>query len=124
MSAQIQCSVNKELENLAKRSPNYFQDAVPLCDSYLKKGWYVAIHHDMPTTAPDLGYCGTTFPYWLDGNDISNINIKHFFIFFLQNILRTFCICLQICFILLFCIVLFSSFLKIRCRMYHDSQNG
>lgn len=86
MTAQHQCSIYKELGNLAKRSPNYFQDAVPLCDSYLKRDWYVAIHYDMPTTAPDLGYCGTTYPYWLNGNDkLSNMHIK-IASFFLQNI--------------------------------------
>lgn len=68
-SAQNECfnTVYKELGNLAKRNPTYFQDAVPLCDRYLLKGWYVALHNEMPTSAPDLGYCGTTYPYWLDG---------------------------------------------------------
>lgn len=67
-SAQNECfnTVYKELGNLAKRNPTYFQDAVPLCDRYLLKGWYVALHNEMPTSAPDLGYCGTTYPYWLD----------------------------------------------------------
>lgn len=69
-SAQNECSntVYKELGNLAKRSPTYFQDAVPLCDRYLLKGWYFAFYNKMPTTAPGLGYCGTTYPYWLDGD--------------------------------------------------------
>lgn len=70
VSAQKECSstVYKDLGNLAKRSPTYFMDAVPLCDRYLVKGWYVAFHHDMPTTPPSLTACGTTYPNWLDGN--------------------------------------------------------
>lgn len=67
-SAQNECSntVYKELGKLAKRSPTYFQDAVPLCDRYLLKSWYFTFYNEMPTTAPGLGYCGTTYPYWLD----------------------------------------------------------
>lgn len=67
--AQKECSstVYKTLGDLAKRSPNYSQDAVSICDRYLEKGWYVAFHHDMPTSPPSLTACGTTYPNWLDG---------------------------------------------------------
>lgn len=70
VSAQNECSdtVYKELGNIAKRSPTYYQDSVPLCDRYLVKDWYIVLHHEMPTTAPNLGACGTTFPQWLNGN--------------------------------------------------------
>lgn len=83
VSAQNECSdtVYKVLGNLAKRSPTYFQDSVPLCDRYLVKSWYVAIHYKMPTTAPWLGSCGTTYPYWLDGSILKlfvNKNTSYF----------------------------------------------
>lgn len=58
----------KELGDLAKRNPNNIQDPVPICDRYLAKHWYAAVNHKMPTTAPDLGACGTMYPYWLDGD--------------------------------------------------------
>lgn len=69
VNAHDECSdaVNQTLGDLAKRSPTYFQDSVPLCDWDLTQGWYVAFHYEIPTTAPDLGHCGTTYPYWLDG---------------------------------------------------------
>nr|XP_034320108.1 uncharacterized protein LOC117687527 isoform X18 [Crassostrea gigas] len=68
VNAQNECSdtVYKQLGDLAKRSPAYIQDSVPLCDRYLAPGWYVASHYDMPTTAPDLWECGTTYPVWLN----------------------------------------------------------
>lgn len=53
-----------------------------MCDSYFM-GWYVVIYYDMLIIVFDLGYCGIMFLYWFDGNDILNINIKYFFIFFL-----------------------------------------
>lgn len=41
------------------------------CSSrYLVEKWYVAVQHKMPTIAPDLGSCGTTYPVWLNGNEI------------------------------------------------------
>lgn len=72
VNAQNECSdtVHKPLGDLAKRSPTYFQDGVPLCDRYLAQGWYVAFRYDMPTTAPGLWECGTTYPVWLNGNTI------------------------------------------------------
>lgn len=72
VSAQKECSstVYKELGNLAKRNPTYLQDSVPLCDRYLERAWYVAFHHDMPTSPPSLTACGTTYPNWLNGNSI------------------------------------------------------
>lgn len=72
VNAQNECSdtVYKPLGDLAKRSPTYVQDSVPLCDRYLAPGWYGASHYDMPTTAPDLWECGTTYPVWLNGNII------------------------------------------------------
>lgn len=66
---QNECSdtVHKKMGDLSKRSPTYSKDAVPLCDRYLMKHWYVALHYEMPTTAPSLGTCGTTYPIWLNG---------------------------------------------------------
>ncbi|XP_078330755.1 von Willebrand factor D and EGF domain-containing protein-like [Crassostrea virginica] len=61
------------LEDIAKRSPTYSQDAVALCDRYLTPGWYSAKFHEIPTTAPRLSACGTTYPYWM--NDIAPANI-------------------------------------------------
>lgn len=63
------CSTDNYLTlgDIAKRSPNYYQDAVPLCDRYLPEGWYRAGFHEIPTTAPGLLACGTTYPYWMDG---------------------------------------------------------
>ena len=55
------------LGDIAKRSPTYFQDAVALCDRYLPRGWYRAKFHEIPTTAPELSACGTTYPYWMNG---------------------------------------------------------
>lgn len=70
VSALDECDSPTILGDLAKRSPNYIQDAVPLCDRYLVEKWYVAVQHKMPTIAPDLGSCGTTYPVWLNGNEI------------------------------------------------------
>lgn len=70
VSALDECDSPTILGDLAKRSPNYIQDAVPLCDRYLVEEWYVAVQHKMPTIAPDLGSCGTTYPVWLNGNVI------------------------------------------------------
>lgn len=70
VSANHECLSPTILGDLAKRSPNYIQDAVPLCDRYLVEEWYVAVQHKMPTIAPDLGSCGTTYPVWLNGNVI------------------------------------------------------
>uniref|UniRef100_A0A8W8NV44 VWFD domain-containing protein n=1 Tax=Magallana gigas TaxID=29159 RepID=A0A8W8NV44_MAGGI len=67
VSANHECLSPTILGDLAKRSPNYIQDAVPLCDRYLVEDWYVAVQHKMPTIAPDLGSCGTTYPVWLNG---------------------------------------------------------
>ena len=55
------------LGDLAKRNPSYVQDAVPLCDRYLSFGWYRAGFHQIPTTPPALLSCGTTYPYWMNG---------------------------------------------------------
>lgn len=68
-NAQNECddTVHKPLGDLAKRSPTYSQDATFICDRHLLHGWYVALHYEMPTTAPDLGNCGATYPYWLNG---------------------------------------------------------
>lgn len=72
VNAQNECSdtVHKPLGDLAKRSLTFFQDGAHLCDRYLAPGWYVALHYDMRTTAPDLWECGTTYPMWLNGNII------------------------------------------------------
>lgn len=75
VSAQDKCLSPTILGDLTKRSPNYIQDAVPLCDRYLVENWYVAVQHKMPTIAPDLGYCGTTYPVWLNGNEIKIIDL-------------------------------------------------
>lgn len=40
------------------------------------KDWYVAIQHKMPTTAPDLGSCGTTYPVWLNGNKLNTLDVS------------------------------------------------
>lgn len=80
------------LGNLAKRSPTYFQDSVPLCDRYLRKGWYAAFDHKMPTTAPFLTACGTTYPYWLDGNCFTRFiksNADYFHLVFLEALGNT-----------------------------------
>lgn len=69
--AQNECfDTSEDLGDLAKRSPNYYMDAVPVCDKYLVKGWYFALGHEMSTTPPLLTACGTTYPYWLNGNSL------------------------------------------------------
>lgn len=75
VSANHECLSPTILGDLAKRSPNYIQDAVPLCDRYLVEEWYVAVQHKMPTIVPDLGSCGTTYPVWLNGNEIKIIDV-------------------------------------------------
>lgn len=75
VSAQDECNSPTILGDLAKRSPTYIQDAVPICDRYLVENWYVVVQHKMPTIAPDLGYCGTTYPIWLNGNEIKIIDV-------------------------------------------------
>lgn len=82
----------KVLGNLAKRSPTYFQDSVPLCDRYLRKGWYAAFDHKMPTTAPFLTACGTTYPYWLDGSCFTRLiksNADYFHLVLLKALENT-----------------------------------
>ncbi|XP_061167273.1 uncharacterized protein LOC133176126 [Saccostrea echinata] len=80
--AQDPCSasVYTELGDLAKRSPTYVQDAVPVCDRYIDKKWYRAGFHQMTTSAPSLGFCGTLYPYWMndslpDSGQIKNVKV-------------------------------------------------
>ncbi|XP_062600788.1 von Willebrand factor D and EGF domain-containing protein-like isoform X2 [Saccostrea cucullata] len=57
----------KILSDLPKRSPDFAQDAAPICDRYLEKGWYKAPNYEMVTSPPSIGFCGTLYPFWLKG---------------------------------------------------------
>ncbi|XP_056007282.1 uncharacterized protein LOC125666050 [Ostrea edulis] len=73
-------TVYSDISDLAKRDPSYAVDSVPLCDRYISPGWYRGGFHKMATSAPSLAFCGTVYPFWLNGahppvNTISSVEV-------------------------------------------------
>lgn len=66
------CTTYRQLPEMERRLTSYRSDVdngeIDICDKYLPAGraWYFA-DVDMPTAAPPMFSCGTTFSIWYNG---------------------------------------------------------
>ncbi|XP_069130663.1 von Willebrand factor D and EGF domain-containing protein-like [Argopecten irradians] len=51
------------------RSPSYTAPSgSEYCDATIREGWYRHLGGNMPTTAPNMNRCGTSYPIWMNDN--------------------------------------------------------